>query len=90
MRHDVLMFMLCESMKIGFATGHMALKDVAGALTVQLIMHKLKLMNRSLLQDFAIRGPRIAVLSLNPHAGENGLLGMEEKETIIPAIAKGQ
>ena len=44
---DVLMFMLCESMKIGFVTGHMALKDVAGALTVQLIMHKLKLMNRS-------------------------------------------
>jgi len=85
---DVLMFMLCESMKMGFATGHMALKDVAGALTVPLIIHKLKVMNRSLLQDFAIRGPRIAVLSLNPHAGENGLLGTEEKDIIIPAIAR--
>jgi len=85
---DVLMFMLCESMKIGFATDHIPLKDVAGAITIPVLMHKLKLMNRSLLQDFAIRGPRIAVLSLNPHAGDNGLLGMEEKDIIIPAIAK--
>ena len=85
---DVLMFMLCESMKIGFATGHMPLKDVAGAITIPLLMHKLKLMSRSLLQDFAIRGPRIAVLSLNPHASDGGLLGSEEKDIIIPAIAK--
>lgn len=83
---DVLMFMICESMKIGFATEHLPLRDVPGAITVPLLLGKLRLMNQSLLQDFAIRGARIAVLSLNPHAGDNGLLGTEEKDIIIPAI----
>jgi len=85
---DVLMLMICESMKLGFVTEHLPLRDVAGAITPQLIMRKLKLLNRSLLQDFAVRGPRIAVLSLNPHAGDGGLLGTEEQEIIIPTIAK--
>ena len=85
---DVLMLMLSESMKIGFVTGHLPLKDVAGSITVPLVLGKIRLLNRSLLQDFAIRGPRIAVLSLNPHAGDGGLLGAEENEVIIPAIAK--
>jgi 4-hydroxythreonine-4-phosphate dehydrogenase len=85
---DVLMLMLSESMKIGFVTGHLPLKDVAGAITVPLVLGKIRLLNRSLLQDFAIRGPRIAVLSLNPHAGDGGLLGAEENEILIPAIAK--
>jgi 4-hydroxythreonine-4-phosphate dehydrogenase len=85
---DALMFMICECMKIGFVTEHLQLRDVPGAITVPLLLSKLRLMNHSLLQDFAIRGPRIAVLSLNPHAGDNGLLGTEEKEIIIPAITK--
>jgi 4-hydroxythreonine-4-phosphate dehydrogenase len=85
---DVLMLMICESMKLGLVTEHLPLRDVAGAITPQLIMRKLKLLNRSLLQDFAVRGPRIAVLSLNPHAGDGGLLGTEEQEIIIPAIAR--
>lgn len=86
--HEVLMLMISESMKIGFATEHLALRDVPGAITVSGLLSKLRLLNRSLLQDFAIRGPRIGVLSLNPHAGDNGLLGNEEKDIIIPAITK--
>lgn len=85
---EALMLMICDCLKIGFATEHLPLKDVPGAITVQLLLGKLRLMNRSLLQDFAIRGPRIAVLSLNPHAGDGGLLGSEETDVIIPAIGK--
>lgn len=85
---EVLMLMICESMKIGFATEHLPLRDVPGAITIRHILGKLRLLNRSLLQDFAIRGPRIGVLSLNPHAGDGGLLGNEENDIIIPAITK--
>ncbi len=85
---DALMFMVSESMKIGFVTEHLPLKDVPSAITPQLILRKLKIMNQSLLQDFGIRRPRIAVLSLNPHAGDDGLIGSEEKEIILPSIAK--
>ncbi len=83
---EVLMLMISESMKIGFATEHLSLRDVPGAITIELLLGKLRLLNRSLLQDFAIRGPRIGVLGLNPHAGDGGLLGTEEKDIIIPAI----
>jgi 4-hydroxythreonine-4-phosphate dehydrogenase len=86
--HEALMLMISESMKIGFVTEHLPLKDVPGAITVGSILTKLRLLNRSLLQDFAIRGPRIGVLSLNPHAGDGGLLGNEERDIIIPAITR--
>ena len=86
--NEALMLMISESMKIGFVTEHLPLRDVPGAITVSNIVSKLRILNRSLLQDFAIRGPRIGVLSLNPHAGDGGLLGSEEKEVIIPAITK--
>jgi len=85
---EVLMLMISESMKIGFVTGHLPLKEVAGAITVNSVLGKLRLLSRTLLQDFAIRGPRIAVLGLNPHTGDGGLLGTEEEEVIIPAINK--
>lgn len=83
---DTLMFMIGESMRIGVATGHVPLKDVPEMITVDLILRKLRLMSQSLILDFAIRRPRIAVLGLNPHAGDNSLVGMEEAEIIIPAI----
>ena len=67
-------------------TGHIPVKEIAGSITKELIQEKLKIFNRSLKQDFAISAPRIAVLSLNPHAGDGGLLGTEEQEIIIPAI----
>jgi 4-hydroxythreonine-4-phosphate dehydrogenase len=83
---DVLMFMIGESMKIGVATGHIPLSKVPESITTDLLLKKLRLMNQSLIFDFAIRRPRLAVLGLNPHAGENDLLGKEETEIIIPAI----
>jgi 4-hydroxythreonine-4-phosphate dehydrogenase len=83
---DVLMFMIGESIRIGVATGHVPLSKVTELITVDLLLKKLRLMNQSLILDFGIRKPRIAVLGLNPHAGENTLLGREEADVIIPAI----
>ena len=83
---DSLMLMVNEVMKIGVVTGHYALKDVPGKITAELILTKLRIMNKSLVEDFNIRKPRIAVFSLNPHAGDNGLLGDEEEKIINPAI----
>jgi 4-hydroxythreonine-4-phosphate dehydrogenase len=83
----VLMLMVNESMRIGVVTTHVPLSKVNEYITRDAVMHKLKILNQSLLRDFAIRGPRIAVLGLNPHAGENGLIGDEEDREIIPAIS---
>lgn len=83
---DVLMFMISESVRIGVATGHVPLREVPDMITADLILSKLRLMNQSLILDFGIRRPRIAVLGLNPHAGDNSLLGKEEAEVITPAI----
>ena len=68
------------------ATGHLPLKDVAGALNKELILAKLEVFNKTLKQDFGIEKPKIAVLGLNPHSGDGGLLGTEEQEIISPAI----
>jgi 4-hydroxythreonine-4-phosphate dehydrogenase len=87
---EVLMFMISESMRIGVVTGHVPLSDVPGLITVDSLMTKMRLMNQSLIKDFGIRKPRIALLGLNPHAGDNSLLGKEEEEIIIPAIHRAQ
>jgi 4-hydroxythreonine-4-phosphate dehydrogenase len=86
--NEALMFMIGESMRIGFVTGHIPLKNVPEQLSIELIMKKIRLMHDSLVKDFAIRKPKIAVLGLNPHAGDNDLLGNEETDFIIPAIKK--
>lgn len=83
---DILMMMVGHSMKVGVATGHIPIKEVSQMLTKELLMKKIRLMNQSLKNDFGIIKPKIAVLGLNPHAGENGLLGAEENEMIKPAI----
>jgi 4-hydroxy-L-threonine phosphate dehydrogenase PdxA len=85
---EVLMLMVSENMKIGTVTGHLPLSGVPGQITEAKILAKLRVLNRSLSYDFGIRKPRIAVLALNPHAGDNGLLGSEEKDVIAPAIEK--
>jgi 4-hydroxythreonine-4-phosphate dehydrogenase len=87
---DVLMFMISESMRVGFVTDHVPLKKVPELITADAILRKLKIMNQSLIRDFAIRKPKIAVLGLNPHAGDNALLGNEETEIIIPAILQAE
>jgi len=87
---EVLMFMISESMRIGIVTDHVPLNKVPGLITKETLMRKIRLMNQSLILDFGIRKPRIAVLGLNPHAGDNSLLGTEEAEIISPAIEKAQ
>ena len=82
----VLMLMVSENLKVGVATGHIPLKEVSQSLSVEGILDKLRLLNLSLKNDFWIRKPKIAVLGLNPHAGDTGLLGDEENSIITPAI----
>jgi 4-hydroxythreonine-4-phosphate dehydrogenase len=82
--------MISESMRIGIATDHVPLRKVSDLITLDLLMRKIRLMNQSLILDFGIRRPKIAVLGLNPHAGDNSLLGTEEAEIIAPAIEKAQ
>lgn len=85
---DSLMFMISDDLRIGVATGHVPLKDVAQNLSTEKIVSKLKLMNETLKNDFWIEKPKIAVLGLNPHAGDEGLIGSEEKDIIEPAIER--
>ena len=87
---DVTMLMTSHRLKIGVVTGHVPLKDVPSLISEEKILSKLRLMTTSLKRDFCIDKPRIAVLSLNPHSGDGGLLGTEEQEIIIPAIAKAK
>lgn len=88
---DVLMFMTADNMRVGLLTEHVPLADVAKYVTKENILGKIQLMKDSLIKDFGIDQPRIAVLGLNPHAGDDGLIGREEIDQIIPAIrhAKG-
>lgn len=83
---DGLMFLCAEKMRVGVVTNHLPLSKVSEALTVETILSKLRLMNESLKRDFAIDKPRIAVLGVNPHAGDGGSLGREEIEVINPAV----
>ncbi len=87
---EVLMLMVSDSMRMGILTGHAPLADVPSLVTQDKIMSKLRLLNKTMLEDFNINRPRIAVLSLNPHAGDNGLLGREEQTVIIPALEKAK
>lgn len=81
-----LMILCNDTLRIALVTTHMPLAKIPEAITKDEIVGKLEIFNRSLQRDFGIRSPRIAVFSLNPHAGENGLLGTEEQDIIIPAI----
>lgn len=82
-----LMVLFSGNLRVALATTHLPIAKVPGALTREGIADKLRAFSRSLHRDFAIDNPRIAVLALNPHAGEEGLLGSEESEIIAPAIA---
>ena len=83
---EPLMFLVSDNLKVAVVAGHIPIKEVSGYLTKEKIISKIKTMNQSLRRDFGIRKPRIAVLGLNPHAGDNGLIGKEELEVIQPAI----
>lgn len=83
---DSLMFMVSDALRVGLVTEHIALKDVPSAITKDLIESKLKIMENSLRKDFGISKPRIAVLGLNPHAGDGGLMGTEDDAVIKPVV----
>lgn len=84
--NDSLMFMISDELKVGVVTGHIPLEKVKTSVTKELILRKANLMFRSLKNDFGIAKPKIALLGLNPHAGENGELGKEEIDVVGPAI----
>lgn len=88
-----LMILLKGDFRIALVTGHIPVGEIAKRLTKELITEKIAIFHQSLKKDFGIDSPRIAVFSLNPHAGDNGLIGTEEQQIIIPAmeemIAKG-
>ncbi|MGF1638875.1 MAG: 4-hydroxythreonine-4-phosphate dehydrogenase PdxA [Cyclobacteriaceae bacterium] len=83
---ESLMMLTSKDMRVGVATGHMALKDVSSKLTRDVLTSKIRVFIQSLKNDFGIGKPKLAVLALNPHAGEEGLLGTEEVELIQPVI----
>ena len=81
-----LMILLKDDFRVALVTGHIPVSEISRTLTKELIMEKMAIFHRSLKQDFGIDSPRIAVLSLNPHAGDEGLIGTEEQTVIIPAM----
>lgn len=81
-----LMILMKGDFRVALVTGHVAISEISSVLTKELIEEKMEIFHKSLKQDFGIGCPRIAVFSLNPHAGDNGLLGHEEQEIIIPAM----
>lgn len=83
---DPLMILAGDELRVGLVTGHIPLKEVAKTLTTDDIVAKIRQLNDALLSDFGIRKPRIAVLGLNPHAGDGGLLGNEDAKIIEPAV----
>lgn len=85
---EVLMLLVSDFMKVGVVAGHVPIAEVPAMITEENILKKLTIFNESLIKDFGIRKPKIAVLGLNPHAGDEGLLGKEEQEIIIPALEK--
>jgi 4-hydroxythreonine-4-phosphate dehydrogenase len=85
-----LMFMINDLFRIGVVTGHVPISKVSEYITKESVLKKLKIMNNSLIEDFGRHKPRIAVLGLNPHAGDNGIFGDEEPNEIIPAIEAAQ
>jgi 4-hydroxythreonine-4-phosphate dehydrogenase len=87
---DCLMFMVSESLKVGVVTDHLPLSQVAGAIQKDAVLRKIRIMEQSLMSDFGLEKPHLAVLGLNPHAGEEGLLGPEDEEIIRPAIIEAK
>jgi len=83
---DTMMLMVADNLKVGFVTNHVSINQAGKLLSIDLLVRKISTLNHSLKKDFLCSNPKIAVLSLNPHAGDNGLLGNEEIEIIKPAI----
>ena len=87
---DVVMLLAADNFRVGLVTEHVAVKDIAKYITKENILSKINILNASLRRDFNIDRPKIAVLALNPHAGDEGLIGTEEIEIIRPAIVEAK
>ncbi|WP_394974467.1 4-hydroxythreonine-4-phosphate dehydrogenase PdxA [uncultured Croceitalea sp.] len=85
---ESLMFMVTDELRVGLLTDHIAVKDVANAITTKLIQEKVATMSKSLQMDFGIRRPKIALLGINPHSGDNGTIGKEDEKIMKPIIEK--
>lgn len=85
---DALMLMIQDNLRVGLLTDHVPINDVAKHLTEALITKKIKTIHQTLIQDFGITKPRIAVLGLNPHSGDNGVIGNEEEKVLKPTLKK--
>jgi 4-hydroxythreonine-4-phosphate dehydrogenase len=87
---DVVMLMVGDLLRVGVVAGHIPVSQLATYITKDRILSKLRVLNQSLKEDFSVRRPKIAVLSLNPHAGDNGIIGNEENDVIIPALEQAK
>ena len=83
---ESLLFMVTDNLKVGLLTDHVAVKDAPAAITSKLVKSKIKTIENSLKMDFGIRKPRIALLGINPHSGDNGVIGKEDDEVLKPVI----
>lgn len=87
---DCLMLLISEALKVAVVTTHVPLSDVAELITKKKVLKKIKLLNKSLKEDFGLERPVIAVLGLNPHASDESEIGHEEKDSILPAITEAK
>ncbi|MAU27462.1 MAG: 4-hydroxythreonine-4-phosphate dehydrogenase PdxA [Muricauda sp.] len=85
---ESLMFMVADTLRVGLLTDHIAVKDVAQAITQKLVREKVSTMMQSLKMDFGIRRPKIALLGINPHSGDNGTIGQEDDKIVKPVITE--
>ncbi|WP_343488338.1 4-hydroxythreonine-4-phosphate dehydrogenase PdxA [Allomuricauda sp. d1] len=83
---ESLMLMVSEGLRVGLLTDHIAVKDVAVAITQKLVRNKIQIMAKTLRMDFGLRKPKIALLGINPHTGDNGTIGNEDQKIIMPVI----
>lgn len=88
LNEEALMFMVHEDIKVGLITDHVPLKDVSKAITYSLIEKKALKIKNALITDFGIKNPKIAVLGINPHVGDNGVIGDDDQKVLIPAIER--
>lgn len=87
---ESLMILMSEDIKVGLVTGHVPVAEVSGLLNAELIRKKIDILYHSLIKDFGISKPKIAVLGLNPHCGDNGLIGSEDQDLILPILESYQ
>ena len=85
---DALMLMVSDNLRVGLLTDHVPLNEVAGHLTEELIKKKIETVKQSLIRDFSINKPKIAVLGLNPHCGDGGVIGSEDDAVLKPTLKK--